>query len=688
MAEGIKNRDTEPRPGSPLWIYLAVVTILGAAVLALAMSRLTPADIQLLASSPAFWIVAGLICFGELRPIVTPGSTEEDGGTTSTIFTFALLLHVGLPVAALLQAAATVLAGVLTRKAPFRTAFNVAQYCLSLGAAALILRLFEVSPSPADPWVVDGAHLLMVGLAAAAYFVANDGLVGTAVALHEREPIARTLRSDLAYQALVNVALLSMSPIVVVIMNRAPALLSLLVLPLVAVYTNASISLKREHQAHHDGLTGLPNRKLLITRAAEALSDAHRYERRVGLLLLDLDRFKEVNDTLGHPTGDRLLQLVAYRLRHGVRPGDIVARLGGDEFAVLLPSVRDTSAAREVAARVRAALAEPFRLDGMFFHLEASIGVALCPDHAPDCQLLLQRADVAMYVAKERRLGVAIYDAAKDRNSPARLGLLGELRRAIDRGELDLHYQPKVSVADGEVLGMEALVRWHHPARGLILPEEFVPLAEQSYLMRSLTSYVVERALAQAAEWWADGLRVQIAVNISARDLLDSNLVDVVSAGLLRHDIPPTAVQMEITERVFMNEPGHAMETIEALAGSGIALALDDFGTGYSSLVRLRRLPVREIKIDASFVRRLANGGDDAVIVASIIDLARALGISSVAEGVESEATLAALRGMDCDAAQGWHLGRPMEAGRATAWLAERVPRQPLQAEDPFLPAP
>lgn len=683
MTDGTKTRDTGPRPGTPLWIYLAVVTSVGAGVLLFAVTRLSAGDVRLLAGNPAFWVVAALICFGELRPIVTPGSTEEDGGATSTTFTFALLLYVGLPAAAILQAGATVLAGVLTRKAPFRTAFNVAQYACSLAVAALVMWFFGITPSPSDAWVPNGTDLLVVGLAAGAYFVANDGLVGTAVALHEREPIARTLRSDLAYQALVNVALLSLSPVVVVVVAESPGLLPLLVLPIIAVYTNAAMSLKREHQAHHDALTGLANRALLLSRTEEALAEAKRHGRVAGLLLLDLDRFKEVNDTLGHPVGDRLLQLAAHRLRHGVRPGDVVARLGGDEFAVLLPAVRSAAAAREVAARLRAALAEPFRLDGMLFDLEASIGVALYPDHAPDDQLLLQRADVAMYVAKERRSGVEVYDSEKDRNSPARLALLGELRRGIDRGELTLHFQPTVSLAgvpadagaSGTVVGMEGLLRWQHPRRGLTLPGEFIPLAEQSYVMRGLTHHVVEMALAQAARWWDSGLRVRVAVNVSARDLLDSSIIDVVSAGLLRHDVPAEALQLEITERVFMSEPGHAMETIEGLAASGVQIALDDFGAGHSSLVRLRRLPVREIKIDSSFVRRLTDGAEDTVIVRSIVDLARALGVRSVAEGVETEATLTALRKLGCDAAQGWYLSRPMPADAATAWLAERPER-------------
>ncbi len=683
MKDANKTRDSGPRRGSPLWVYFVAVTGAGLAMLAVALLQLTAADIRVLTWQPVFWIVTGLIVFGELRPILTPASAEDEGVTTSTTFTFALLLYVGLPVAALLQAFATLVTGVLTRKAPFRTAFNVAQYTLSLAAATLVLSLLGVTPSPTQPWVIDGQFLLGVAAAAAAYFVVNDALVGIAVALHERQPVLTMLRSDLAYQVLVNLALLGLSPLVVVVMHRSAALVPLFVLPLIAVYMNASVSVSREHQAHHDGLTGLPNRKLLFRHTEAAFADARRAGARVGLALLDLDRFKEVNDTLGHPTGDRLLQLVSHRLRHSVRPCDVVARLGGDEFAVLLPGVRDAASAREVAARIRAALAEPVRLDGMLFDLEASVGIALYPEHAPDFEQLFQRADVAMYLAKEERNGVEIYAADKDRNSPGRLSLLGDLRRAIDQEELELHYQPKVSLSDGGLIGVEGLVRWRHPERGLILPSEFVPLAEQSYLMRGLTQRVIETALSQAARWWSQGLTVPVAVNVSARDLLDSSLTDLIVEGLLRHDVPPHALHMEITERVFMTEPAHAADTIGALAQVGIPLSLDDFGTGYSSLVRLKRMPVEEIKIDGSFVQRLTDGGDDVVIVRSIVDLARALELRSVAEGVEDAETMQMLHEMGCDAAQGWHVSRPMDADEATVWLTERASRVRLAVTGP-----
>ena len=701
MKDPNNTRNTAPRRGSPLWIYFVVVILLGVAAGGAAFSGLSAADLDALVGTPVFWILGCFIIFGELRPIITPGSTENNGATTSTTFSFAALLYAGLPIAAALQAVAVITCGIFRGRAPHRIAFNAAQYTLSLAAAQLVLALSGDLATPSALWVPHGADLPAIALAGAVYFACNDVLVGSAVALHARVPLVKALRLDLAYQVLVHLALLGLAPLMVVAMDRSALFVPLIVLPFIAVYMNASVSVRREHQALHDGLTGLPNRKLLIVRTEEALAEARGAVRRgaerrrpglarrktadppdgrAGLFLLDLDRFKEVNDTLGHPTGDRLLQLVAHRLTHSVRPGDLVARLGGDEFAVLLPSVRDEAAAREVAARLRAALSEPVRLDGMSFDLEASVGIALFPDHAPDFELLLQRADVAMYNAKEARSGVEIYSPAKDRNSPARLSMLGDLRRAIDRSELELFYQPKVSLRDGHLVGMEALLRWRHPDQGVLEPEAFLSVAEQTYLMRSITHHVVTCALAQTAAWWREDLAVQVAVNASGRDLLDTGLAETIEEGLLARGLPAAALQLEITERILMNEPAYASDTVGALADLGIPLSLDDFGTGYSSLVRLKRLPVEEIKIDASFVRRLAESPDDAVIVRSIVDLVRTLGLRSVAEGVEDPGTAQTLRDMGCDAAQGWHFGRPMDAATATAWLRRHARKAPEPA--------
>ncbi|MEV4674672.1 bifunctional diguanylate cyclase/phosphodiesterase [Actinomadura sp. NPDC049382] len=714
MKDPNNTRNTAPRRGSPLWIYFVVVILLGVTAGGAAFSGLSAADLDALVGTPVFWILGCFIIFGEMRPIITPGSTENNGATTSTTFSFAALLYAGLPIAAALQAVAVITCGIFRGRAPHRIAFNAAQYTLSLAAAQLVLALSGNLATPSSLWVPQGSDLPAIALAGAVYFVCNDTLVGSAVALHERVSLVKALRFDLGYQILVHLALLGLAPLMVVAMDRSALFVPLIVLPFIAVYMNASVSVRREHQALHDGLTGLPNRKLLIVRTEEALAEArgaksrgaehhgapkrgaerHRPGRlgsrrrrpadppdhRAGLFLLDLDRFKEVNDTLGHPTGDRLLQLVAHRLTHSVRPGDLVARLGGDEFAVLLPTVRDEAAAREVAARLRAALSEPVRLDGMSFDLEASVGIALFPDHAPDFELLLQRADVAMYNAKEARTGVETYSPGKDRNSPARLSMLGDLRRAIDRSELELFYQPKVSLRDGQLVGMEALLRWRHPDQGVLEPEAFLSVAEQTYLMRSITHHVVTAALAQTAAWWREDLAVQVAVNVSGRDLLDTGLAETIEEGLLARGLPAAALQLEITERILMNEPAYASETVGALAALGIPLSLDDFGTGYSSLVRLKRLPVEEIKIDASFIHRLADSTDDAVIVRSIVDLVRTLGLRSVAEGVEDPATAETLREMGCDAAQGWHFGRPMDAAAATAWLRRHSRKAPEPA--------
>src|SRR4051794_22672936 len=688
MKDPNNTRDTVPRRGSPLWVYVVCVTSVGAAALAASLAFLHGADLRELVRSPLFWIVAFLIVLGELKPIITPGSTETTGATISTTFTFATMLYAGLPTALLLQAAATVASGVLRRRALHRNAFNVGQYTLSFTAAGITLLAFGITASPLHVWVPHGRDLLPMALAGTAYFLVNSLLVNAAIAFHERGSIIKAMRWNLGLQLLVHSALLGLAPLVTVAMSRSAAFVPLFVLPFIAVYLNASVSLSREHQAMHDALTGLPNRKLLIVRTEEALANArHRAERRaaqgrtadeepqqrVGLFLLDLDRFKEVNDTLGHPTGDRLLQLVAHRLTHSVRPGDLVARLGGDEFAVLLPSVRDARAAREVAARLRAALNEPVRLDGNSFDLDGSVGIALHPDHAPDFELLLQRADVAMYVAKESRTGVEIYSPDRDRNSPERLGRQGELRRAIDRGELELHYQPKIFLEDGRPAGMEALLRWRHPVKGVLTPDQFLPIAEQTYLMRGITGFVVGSALAQVAEWWKAGLQIQVAINASGRDLLDSTLTETIASGLLRHSVPPHALQLEITERILMTEPAYAADTVAALAKLGIPLSLDDFGTGYSSLVRLRSLPVEEIQIDSSSGGRLCDPGDDAVIVQSIVDLVHTLGLRSVAEGVEDAGTVGLLRTMGCDAAQGYHFRPPMTAADATVWLRERA---------------
>src|SRR5215469_12101055 len=673
MKDPTDTRDIGPRAGSPLWIHMTLVTVVGASVFALCVAMTM--HVPELAEHPLFWVLAAMIVLGEIWPIVTPGRSALEAPVASVTFSFAALIAWGVPIAVLMRATATMLVFLGRGKALHRAGFNAAAATLSLAAGGGVLYLFRGAIKGIQPWVPSGADVWFILLAAAACFVMSFVLDTVAIALHAREPIGKTLLKALPYQAFVSLVLLATAPLVAVVIARRSALLVLLfAFPLAAIYVNAAISVQREHQAHHDELTGLANRKFMMRKLQSTLAQAASSGAKVGFLLLDLDRgLKEVNDTLGHAVGDRLLRLVAHRLTHSIRPGDLVARLGGDEFAVLLPSIKEASAAREVAARLRAAVAEPIRLEGMSFVIEVSIGIAMFPDDATADELLMQRADVAMYAAKQRRSGVERFEADLDRNSPARLALFGELRRGLDRGELELHYQPKVYLSDRRPAGVEALVRWRHPVRGMLGPADFLPVVQQSYLMREVTAFVIETAVAQAALWRQAGLDPQVSINVSGRDLLDTGLADIIGQCLARHSVSSDALVLEIDERVLTSEPAHALATAEALADIGVGLSLDDFGTGYSSLLRLKRLPFSEVKVDSSFIGRLLESPDDEVVVKSILDLAAALGIRSVAEGVESADVASALLAMGCVAAQGWHFARPMNAASATAWLIEHT---------------
>ena len=433
------------------------------------------------------------------------------------------------------------------------------------------------------------------------------------------------------------------------------------------------------HDSMHDALTGLPNRTLLADRFTQALRAARRDGTTAALLLIDLDRFKEINDTFGHHCGDLLLTQVGPRLTAALREVDAVARLGGDEFAVLLPDITDVSAAIGVADKLRAALESPFHIEGfdvegfdvegLDLDVEASVGVVLSGEHGADATTLLQRADIAMYVAKSQNLGVFAYDPAVDGHSPAKLALLGDLRRALDRNELVLHYQPKVSISTGDVIGAEALVRWQHPDRGLVPPDDFIPLAEHTGLIGPLTRYVLDSALGQIRAWADAGRPLTVAVNLSARNLLDERLPAMVAELLTVHGVPAALLELEVTESALMTEPGRAQRLLERLARLGVAISVDDFGAGYTSLGQLKDLPVRELKVDRSFVTTMTEDRSNALIVHSVVDLGHNLGLTIVAEGVETAEALTALAGVGCDVAQGYHRARPMPVD---TWYAAR----------------
>jgi diguanylate cyclase (GGDEF)-like protein len=433
----------------------------------------------------------------------------------------------------------------------------------------------------------------------------------------------------------------------------------------------AAASRRLRRQALHDALTGLPNRTLLHERCEKAIGAAQRNGRTAALLLIDLDRFKEVNDTLGHDHGDELLVEVSRRLSTIVRRGDLLARLGGDEFAVLLCDVPHRGIVAEVATRLHGALERPFQLRGVAINLEASVGVALSPLHGDDVSTLLRRADVAMYEAKQSGARIETYDFERDPYSAERLSLLAELRRALDEDELVLHYQPKISLTSGRVIGVEALVRWQHPTRGLLPPAEFVPLAERTGMVADLTRWVLDAAVRECGEWRSAGIDLPVAINLAAGNIVDAGLPDAARATLERYGVPGNRLECEISEHTVMSDPRRAGEVLHRLRELGIRLSLDDFGQGQSSLSYLKRLPLDEVKIDRSFVLGMARDDYDAAIVRSTIDLARHLRLDVVAEGVESEEVADDLRALHCDIAQGFHFSRPLPGDALREWLAE-----------------
>ena len=426
---------------------------------------------------------------------------------------------------------------------------------------------------------------------------------------------------------------------------------------------------RSERESLHDPLTGLPNRTLLRDRAHQAIVRGRRTGEETALLLIDLDSFKEINDTLGHHAGDGLLREVGIRLTRVLRESDTVARLGGDEFGILLADVGGESGAVTVARAVHRALQHPFPVQGLMLDVEGSIGIALLPAHADSFDELMQHADIAMYTAKGRRTGYEVYVPDATDADRSRLQLASELRDAVARGEVVLHYQPKCELRSGRVTGAEALMRWYHPIHGAIAPDRFIPLAERSGLIRSLTMFAIESALAESRRWIDEGVDLTVSVNLSTRDLIDVQLPDDIARLLGERGVPAERLELEITESVIMADPLRARGVVSRLRDMGVHVAIDDFGSGYSSLGYLKRLPVNELKIDKSFVLGMTDDEGDSVIVQSTIDLAHNLGLRVVAEGVETDEVWERLRTMGCDVAQGFLISKAMAGSEFRRWL-------------------
>jgi diguanylate cyclase (GGDEF)-like protein len=642
------------------------------------------------------WMLAIFVCalvVGELMPIeVARHGRSSDEITISSTVALALVFVAPLGCVMLAQAIPLVFDDIRRGKHWSRPLFNVAQYALTFAASRAVFAVLAGQPFT-EPTAFRPGDLLAAFVAAGVFFVANHAFVGTAVALWSGEPVLIHLRDDLRFQLATSGLLVCLAPVVVSVSVFSVALVPILLLPIVAVRNSARLAVQRHLDAMHDSLTGLPNRALLRVELLRGLSgSSNSTADGIAVMFIDLDHFKEINDTLGHQVGDSLIVEVAHRLASAAGDGVTVARLGGDEFAVLAP-VRGNGLARraqavEIAERLSASLRQAVTLAGVRLEVRASIGIALAPEHATTSDELLARADVAMYEAKTQVHSWTIYDPEHDKHTPQRLALLTEMRDGLQRDEFLLHFQPKCDTTTGEVVGAEALVRWQHPARGLLPPDEFIPIAETTEIVAELTLTVLHQAIRQAREWLDGGRHLAVAVNLSVRHLTDQDLPEQVYAILQQHRLPAHLLTLEVTESTVMNDPSRAATVLSKLRERGIQIAVDDYGTGYSSLAYLKRLAIDELKIDQSFIRGMTTDENDHVIVRSTVDLGHNLGLRVVAEGVEDLATWRALQALGCDLVQGYLLSRPLSGEDFAVWLEQWDTRRISLGYDGVRPDP
>ena len=575
-------------------------------------------------------------------------------------------------------------------------AVNFTYPILDLSLVAAIVAVFALTGwRPGAMWILYGGGLMALTVADVMFLTAPT-MAAVALGLRPIYTLGLLLIGLASWQTTDDVAHVDMRSVRVMILPSAFALVAAGVLgyaavrhvpllavalalaALVGVICRTSLTIREIQTLSHahaaalrDELTGLGNRRSLQEEVEARIGQSR--SRPLAVLLLDLDSFKDLNDVLGHDIGDLLLVDVATRLREAARADDLIVRMGGDEFAVLLDAPEDAATVAAAAARILAALDRSFLLDGMQLHIAASIGSALYPEHGEDTQTLLRHADIAMYEAKAHGNAYRVYhDEAEDAHTRDRLMLVEELRRAVGNGGLEVHYQPKASLATGEITGAEALVRWRHPTRGLLAPAEFLSAAERTGTLRTMTRFVLDRALQDCSRWLADGYDLSVAVNLSTIDLLDPDLACDVADRLAEHGVPPRRLRVEVTEEVVMSDPNRSQAVLESLSAEGIAIALDDFGTGYSSLARLARLPVAELKIDRSFVACMTTDPGRAAIVRSTIHLAHDLGLTVVAEGIEHRPQWDLLAELGCDEAQGYLLATPLPAAELEAMLLEQ----------------
>ncbi|AGZ45651.1 Signaling protein ykoW [Actinoplanes friuliensis DSM 7358] len=657
----------------------AVVAVGGALLVDLALWGVMP---DVFAELPTgFWVMAVLALAVDARPYVVANRRASSVILPSICFTFGIALAWGFVPALAVQLAAMAVAGVRMRQSARRALHLALQHAVALAGAAAVAGVAGLHIGAEPRW--DDALLTVA--AAAAWILARYA-IDAVIARWSSDGRKRRRVQRWGVELFATAALLLLGPVVLAAAQVGLALVPLVLLALHAVHRMVRSAGEYERASRVDALTGLPNRRALQTSVAErgVGRGLHRPERRLALLLLDLDRFRTVNDALGHTSGDRLLVEVARRLAAAVPAHDLVVRLGGDEFAVLATRVDGPAAARRLAAHLSEAFVRPFALDGLPIDVSASIGIALQCERGGDGASLLRQAESAMYDAKERGDQIALYARDAEHHTPD-LTLLADLRLAVQAEPandpaadgITLYYQPQIAIATGEVVGVEALLRWRHPVRGMVGPEKLLRVAEQTPVMRLLTSRVLREVIAQLAAWRAAGRPLRASVNVSVRDLHATDIADEIDELLHRYAVPADLLQLEITESALMADPHRVLHTITRLDRMGVAISLDDFGTGYSSLQHLRRLPLSEVKVDRSFVLGMATDRGDAAIVRSVIALADSLGLRVVAEGVEDERTWRLLASAGCHAAQGWFHARPMPAPDLAGWLIRYRPLRP-----------
>ncbi len=619
------------------------------------------------------YVLAVFLVVGELRAIPVPrGDDTTDALTVSSTFATALVLIGPLSLALVAQALAVAMDDAVQKRPRRILLFNIGQYLLTLTAARVAFCAVADEPVLALTTELTARHVLAALLAGAVYFVVNNGLVATAVALSTGLALTEVLADDVRFQLATSSILLGLAPVTAHAANFSVIMLPLLLLPMLGVHSNARMALNRQREALHDNLTGLPNREFFRRRAEKALLTSEALGADLAIMILDLDHFKEINDTLGHHVGDEVLREVATRLVETAPQGVTVARLGGDEFAAVLAEVGSHQDVLDLAAVIAERLREPIVVDGVRMGVQASIGISVAPAGTESVQTLLKQADIALYRAKSARGDVQVYRPEIDRHTVERLSLLGDLHAAVDQDEFVLAFQPQLCTRSGDVLGVEALARWMHPRHGLIGPDVFIPLAENSGLISPLSRWGIDRAVAQLASWRAQGHDITVSVNVSARLLSDLALPSFVEEVLTRHGVPASRLVVEVTESTIMADPKRATDVLGTLRSLGVRLAIDDYGTGYSSLSYLRRLAIDELKIDKSFILQMGLDDNSAIIVRSTVELAHSLGLVVTAEGVEDRHTQETLDDLGCDRVQGFYHSRPLSAPALEAWLNAR----------------